>query len=378
MKKPLWNFFNLLKESSPLVLSVDQYFYFFEAFQQLQNGSLQSPYELRDFCKIFWLKNYEYEREFDAYFDTFIKKEELIKLFKQKETGKNPEDSKPTKKEEIAEDETPNQEIIQEKEDKNPLEDHQEEVQKQEHEDFVDFDLLIGETESEQRPEEISEYEFKFRFTMDDLSIMPFKLRHFAQRLRRKVEKPFKEVTDELDMEHMIAQYSKNRYIDEIVYKYKDSSSSNVILLADRFGSMLSYEYVESQLVYAIKAIPDCTFEHYYFRNLPAYLEESGHYEMKSARAKVSNLKTGAATWSKDSWFFILSDGGAHSGMLNKDRMRATLKMWNYLKKVSPHVFWLNPVPDKYMKNSTAQRLKRVIPMINPVQDELNKFFNSI
>ena len=155
-------------------------------------------------------------------------------------------------------------------------------------------------------------------------------------------------------------------------------SSSNIILLADRYGSMLSYEYIESHLVDAFNAIPDCDFEHFYFKNLPELNDDTGHYRMKSLGNTMHMFDSIQSNWNSDSWFFIFSDAGAHSGMINKSRMRATIKMWNYFKRISKHVYWLNPVPEQYRNESTAQRLNLVIPMIFPVQTEFNKFFNAL
>ena len=52
--------------------------------------------------------------------------------------------------------------------------------------------------------------------------------------------------------------------------------------------------------------------------------------------------------------------------------MRATNKFWNYLKNISEHVYWLNPVPYEFQNDCTARRLTFNIPMIYPDGNGLN------
>lgn len=382
MQKPLWKFFTLLKARTPLLLSVDQYAYFLAAFQQTPTAHFKNYYDLRDFCKIFWLKDYEYEAEFDHLFARLLVWEELQSLLKTegKEENKDQHTDNRTSNRQSqggGEQRNSKEEEGDKKEEDKKGDDDQANAETDD-EAFVDFELMIKEQQQSTNPAaEAGAYSFEYSFQLNDQAIMPFELRHFAQRLRRQVETSVKVPTRELDYDRMIIQYSKYRYIDEIVYKLRDSSWSNIVLLSDRFGSMLAYEYIEKQLVLSIKAIPDCTFEHYFFYNLPERLS-SGTYLLKNAGTGKPQLDTQKHKWTSDTWFFLLSDGGAHSGMVNRGRISATFNFWNYLKGISPHVYWLNPVPPQYLKGSTAQRLNLVIPMTYPTKDELKKFFQEL
>lgn len=377
MKKPLWAFFDQLRNGTPLLLSVDQYHYFLQAFQQLPTGHFSHYHELRDFCKVFWLKDYAYEADFDMVFERFVNWEEMRTLAGSAgNTGAPVTDGAPTP--------TSASQTDQEKKAKgpDPIKKSNEEEEEgnegdqplTEEDTFVDFELVISEQEGGAENTEAAAYKFESTFLLNDQAIMPFELRHFAQRLRRKVETPVRELTDELDFERMTEQYSKLRYIDRVVYREKDSSQSNVVLLADRFGSMLAYEYLEDQLTLAIKAIPDCTFEQYYFYNLPDQ-DVMDHCLLQNAGRGKPTFNTAKHKWGKNTWFFILSDAGALSGMVVRERISATLRMWNYFKGISPNVHWLNPVHESIQKGTTAQRLKMVIPMTYPNRDELAKFF---
>jgi len=194
--------------------------------------------------------------------------------------------------------------------------------------------------------------------------------------MRRLVENPKIEWTDEIDFPLMVEEFSKNRFIDNLKYLKKETSYSHIVLLADHWGSMLSYEYIEDHISHSIRSIPECNFEHYVFQNLPEYDSRSKGYKMlkvNSGDKKTESLKPG---WNKDTRIFILSDGGGLSGIVNKQRMRASFKFWRYLKSKTNHVFWINPVSKIHREGTTAERLNRVIPMIFPIESELNIFFN--
>ena len=51
MEKPLWNFFLMLRERSPLILTTDQYLAFHQALIELPNTYIENIYDLRDFCQ---------------------------------------------------------------------------------------------------------------------------------------------------------------------------------------------------------------------------------------------------------------------------------------------------------------------------------------
>ncbi len=385
MKKPLWIFFTALKDQTPLVLSIDQYFYFFEAFQQLPLYHFSHYHELRDFCKIFWLNDYRFEKEFDQTFDAMTQWAEIgYILSPEKKTpppppeppvpGPEPPGPKPPRPEPPGP-EPPGPEP--------PRPVSSEPTNKA---DFVDFELILREEQGTKETSIISMNQLEHDFALEDQSIMPFRLRYFAQRLRRSVETTEKVMADELDYEQMIKQYCEDRYLNKIVYKFRDSSKSNVVLLADRFGSMLAYEYLELQLRDSISAIPNCHFEQYYFYNIPRRSPDKKHYLLNTVTGRDPVFKTKKQQWDKNTWFFILSDAGAHSGEINEERIDASLAMWKYFKAISKHVYWINPVPKIYMENkvdgeyndTTAQRLNLIVDMIYPTEKNLNQFFNQV
>ena len=241
--------------------------------------------------------------------------------------------------------------------------------------DFLHFELPINEDKNELMESHISVFGREHPFKMEDQTIMPFNRRFVAQRFRRAVETSVLEDTDEIHLETMIDQYCCQGYMDEISYHNKDSSHSHIVLLADRFGSMLGYEYIEDQLQLMLKTLPNCTFEHYVFYNVPKWEEETHSYIMRPLHEDEITLPNDATLWNKETWFLIFSDAGAHSGWVNEKRMHASLDMWRYFEQFSSHVYWINPVSRSFRKGTTAQRLNFVIPMLYPYQTDWQQFF---
>lgn len=374
MHKPLWIFFNVLMDRGSQPLSVDQYFDFFTAFNEIKLDHIDSLESLRDFCKIFWLNNDSFENEFNDLFSIYTTDLELDKLFLGREEIKKNEDEKTddsSEKPDKIKDEGIS-ESSQRTESERPSSTKDKPIEEQENEAQADFELVVGDGKSKVRKTKRSYLSHQFK--LDDQSIMPFKPRYLTQRIRRLVENPRIEWTDDIDYEVIIEEFSKKRFIEEIKYQKKETSHSHVVLLADHWGSMLAYEYLEKQISQSILSIPGCKFEHFTFMNLPEYNANTKGYKMYIKGG--GEMETRNLRWDKDTWIFLLSDGGGLSGMVNRGRMRASFQLWRYLKSKTDHVYWINPVSKKHREGTTAQRLNLSIPMLFPIQSELNIFFN--
>lgn len=213
--------------------------------------------------------------------------------------------------------------------------------------------------------------DLNFDLILDDDYIMPFEKRYLAQRLRRSVTSSKRVQSMELDLSAMIEDFCQDRYLNNLKYLNRDYSASNIVLFSDRMGSMLAYEFIEQHLSDTIDLIPGCSFEHYYFNNLPRYNSVLDSFTFVSATDKESTLNSNEHKWNRKTWFFLLSDAGAHSPTVSKGRIKATYRFWKFLKQISSHVHWLNPVPNEYMQDCTAKRLQMRIEMHGLEQENL-------
>ncbi len=391
MKKPLWSFFCILRERTPLILSVDHYLHFHQAFLEIPQIHIQTYHDLRDFCKLFWLQEPEYENEFNYLYDTWVNWEKLKEPWKDvtKATpvkGGSPQTDTPPSNDSM--DKGSEREIKPIKEgggkqndnmgkEKEEINFEPNEPLKHNEEEWVDFNLVIREEEEGVGTAPFRSPSLENSFHLDNRFIQAFNTRFLSQRLRRKVESSFKEPTDELHVEKMIQQFCIDRYLDKILFKTKECGSSHIVLLANRYGSMLAYEFIEKQLVEAISLIPECTFEHYCYDKLPLYDEQLHQYELRNVQEGQNTFFTKNCHWTPHTWFFIFSDAGGQSQLLDMDEVDASWEWWNYLKGYSEHVYWINPVTPDRCEDSTVESLSFIIPMIYPHQEDWIAFFNT-
>ena len=383
MNSPFWNFFNRYREQASTPLAIDQYFYFLKAWYALpMPDTIKDIAELRRFCKLFWLRDSVDEVNFDRIFDMHLDMESWQTLWSTPATDS--ETKKPlTGEAEDTDSEGTEQSSTGDTSEPDTSPDHQpagEQKKKEENQHsfedqtFVDFELIISDHSGmvAEKQTELIEHNYH----LNDQAIMPFNLRYFAQRLRRKIQTPLYEYTDRLNLPKIVSQFSQQGYIDNLIYERRNASNSNIVFLADREGSMLAYEFWEQQLTLSFKAIPACKFEHYIFYNLPHQEKNGSNYLLHHSKQKRRPLNTARHHWTKDTCFFIFSDAGAHSGLVNKDRLWESLELWYFLKSISQEVYWLNPVPAEYQNDCTAKRLTFTIPMIYPDEAGLDFITN--
>ena len=370
---PLWGYFSFIKDKVTNPLSIDQYQYLIEALYNDSRTEISSADELLTFTKIFWLNDIEFEGEYDRLFRKFFKWKDLFGVNEILTEPKGPliDDNKPEK----VITEQPNKPTPKPSDSEGIEPILPKEIERKT--GMVDFELVLKDGASSPAALSNPDKKFEHNFSLGRAEIMPFNVRNFAQRLRRKVETSEKIVSSTIDVEKMILEFTKRSYIENISYLREDSNQSNVVLFSDRFGSMFAHEYLDTLYSSAMKQIPYCQFEHYFYYNMPTFTEDGSHLHLQKVDGKSEKINSENLKWNNKTWFFILSDAGAHSGMVRRERLKKTIKMWKYLNLISQNVYWINPVPFEYMNDCTAKRLQMVIPMYYPDQIDMTKLINN-
>ena len=121
---------------------------------------------------------------------------------------------------------------------------------------------------------------------------------------------------------------------------------------------MLAYEYIERQLVHAFSLLPECRFEHYCYDKLPVYHRQLSQYEIRDVLNMQSTFSYGRNSWTANTWFFIFSGAGGHSGIFEIFELNQNWKWWLYLKKFSEHVYWINPISPNCWKKQYRRKPK--------------------
>ena len=379
---PFWYLFQSIKAEFNAALTIEDYFLFLKSFEQMPSGSIKNYTQFSKFCKLFWLKDPKNEFAFDMLFKVYQNQmiEELNKIIASSNIQPEKEDKEQHSKENKSKTDTV---VPDTRNDVNPNVTSDSSIQnqkvvktKQESQpnfQIEDIELLIADGEGQ--GQEKTDYEFQHFFFMGDDFIMPFEKRYIAQRMRRMVETKDKVEGEELNIPAILNDFARDQYIHEIHRLDEDFSNIKVVLFTDRMGSMLAYEHIEQHLAETFQIIPGIELEYYFFANLPPTSKDREHFLLTSALEVNQNINSKDHKWTRNTWFFILSDAGAHSGAVSGGRIKATIKFWEYLKAVSSHVFWLNPVPNEYMNDCTAKRLQMMIPMYGVEQPELKRLF---
>ena len=372
MELIFYNLFLRLKNQTVIPLSVDQYMDFVKTFAQMPEESFENLDELKQFTKLFWLENTLDTKVYDDLFEQEVEKvwkKLWEKRFEKKEIVK--EDK--IRKTEDGERETEKQ--VTELENK-PIEMEDKPIDIEDT-DYKDLELIIGEEDEKAYTSDnpLVDYVLSEPFQLSDQQIMPFSPRFLSQRTRRLTQREEVEISDEIDMPAIIKRFAQDGFIADVLYLRKVHKRSNIVFLADRFGSMLSYEFLEKQLARSFRMIPKTQFEHYFFYNIPQK-DREGRFQLRTQKKGTLAVDAQNHKWNANTYFFIFSDAGGHSGMVNKGRLIATLDFWHFLKNIAPHnVFWINPVPKDQMNDCTARRLQISIPMIYPAEEQFNRFF---
>lgn len=375
---PLWGFFHYIKDKSPIPLAIDQYFHFVHAIERGEFESLERSEDLLAFTKVFWLNDPNYAPQYEYAFFTFFDRKQLIKPeYLEDRTQSERQEKKIREIKDKIETDTNNVVNVDSDKEKSTNDNTGIVEQTLPQDEMVDFKLVLKESDraGDDQNDMFKDY-VKHNFILSDSAIMPFDVRNFSQRIRRKVETADQVVSDELDARAMVKDFVENGFIEEIKYELADASHSNIVLLSDRFGSMLAYEYMDDLFRDGFSQIPHCQFEHYFFYNLPKQDQSQNHYLLKQLDSRHAEFNTANHKWHRNTWFFILSDAGAHSGVVNRDRMKYSRKFWKYFNAISDYVYWINPVPFEFLNDSTAKRLQMTIPMVYPSEKNLNKMIN--
>jgi hypothetical protein len=363
---PLWRFFRLIRDKAEVALSVEQYMYFMKA---LHTGSTRfnDQAELLAFTKLFWLPDRAFESQYDYYFNSVVDWEaEFAKarrgVLSSAPIGNTDKGETTNRSNTATEKNSPS----------DTTSGDSASASQQAQTGFVDFTLVLKEIVESHPALPYSTLDPDAHdFTLTDAALMPFDNRSIIQRLRRKVETADHVVSDQLDIKAMIREYADHGYIEQIRYQMDDASRSNIVLIADRDTPMLAYRFIEDHFSKGFIQLPHCAFEHYTITARPQMTADKMHFFLQGANAITNNLDTRKHTWSSDTWFFIFSDAGALSGVVDRERMQQTLAFWRYLQHISEHTHWINPVPFSEMNDCTAKRLRLSIPMIEPVEADL-------
>jgi hypothetical protein len=165
---------------------------------------------------------------------------------------------------------------------------------------------------------------------------------------------------DALDVETTVTRAARQGFFLAPVYGRRERNHAHLLLLIDQGGSMTPLHRFSRDLVETACAAQStlARVEVVYFHNVPGeYVYDDPH--LTHPRPRDDAL----AGCRGDTSVLIVSDAGAVRGRRELARIRATTSVLFRLKQITPLLAWLNPMPQTRWPGTSAQIIKRLVPM---------------
>jgi uncharacterized protein len=164
---------------------------------------------------------------------------------------------------------------------------------------------------------------------------------------------------DILDVAATVQQAAKQGFYLAPCYKRREQNHSRLLLLADQNGSMMPFHRFTRELVETAQyESPIGEVAVFYFHNVPGQNVYRDVYLTEAIA--LDKVLSGCDS---DTSILIISDAGAARGYRRLERTQATIEVLLKIKKYTPLVAWLNPMPKKRWSSTSAQIIAYAVPM---------------
>lgn len=231
----------------------------------------------------------------------------------------------------------------------------------------------------------------------------PLTYREVAQAWRR-LRRPVRSGPSvELDIEGTIVRRSQLGVATSVILRPRRRNVARLLLLVDRQGSMAPFHRFCDEVCAAIQQagrLEETTL--YYFHNAPAEGADEQVLESLTGRLfpaldpilpKIQPLLEGnlyadpdllspvpvadvLESHAIDASVVIISDAGAARNRYRISRLLDTISFMKALRSYTLHYVWLNPLPRRYWRNSTATQISRHVPMFSLDQEGIQRSVN--
>lgn len=370
---PLYPIFETLRKNG-FSLGINDYYDLLSIMQaggsfDKKNGRLDK-YKTMRVCKTLWLKPNQSEFVFESIFN-----EHYFDIYNKSENETvNPESNYPEKTP-IEENEThdlSDQKIDKQEKERKTILPKDKVIPQEEKSNNLKFPyvkLIMEENAGEniELYEENAEITRKFLFLDNYMSLSKRKMQQIWCFL------PIFHYTDDksrIDINKTVQELLEKQSLSSILYSRKREANANVVLLTDHKGSMIAFEKQIGSIFSSLKAtIESKSILRYYFYNtIQDYLYKNTSHTKYVETVKVINKLN------INSVIIIVSDAGTARGNNSGERFKSSIRSYIRFSKKSPKIIWLNPMPKERWKNTTAERISRIIPMfcINTYNDLQN------
>jgi uncharacterized protein with von Willebrand factor type A (vWA) domain len=211
-----------------------------------------------------------------------------------------------------------------------------------------------------------------FILTDDYLPFSIRKLQQTTRGLRVNVKIGFSET---IDWSETIQKVAREMFFTQPVYQWRRKNQLKMIVLIDHLGSMIAHTAIGQQLIKGISkdgGYPSAKI--FYTNNIPSeYLYKNERHTQDISVNEMLDL-----CLPKKTVLLIFSDAGASKGLLDVDRIKATKRFLERVKKKVNSIVWLNPMPRERWANTSAELIKYMAPMFECTEPEIERAIKTL
>ena len=313
--------------------------------------------QLLQLCSLLWLKSEYLRLEFESVFNTSFASVPEDFIFKPKKLKHPPAAAPPS-----AHSKNPRQKTTAAR--KNQ-EDNTYENNFEENYNFNSFANVESLNQSLEEMAASLNTEDILLPTIDELPLSSQKLQSAWRQLKQDDQKDFRE---EIDLQATIKDIYQKGFFVEAINK-KEKIKGRLFLLQDQGGSMIAFHAMSEQIVQsAQRSSGNKSIQRFYFTNVPS-VRQVYRDPQNLKRFPVDQLLS--LCDSHMDILFLISDAGAARGQFNTGRISATVTFLQKASKHIEHIIWINPMPKKRWRKTSAGVIAKYVQMIPATEDAI-------
>lgn len=184
--------------------------------------------------------------------------------------------------------------------------------------------------------------------------------RQLTQSWRYLPDRSLARPSEQIDINKTVEQIAKSGRLENLVYHTQQVGIARLLILLDYEGSMVAFHDLAQQIAASAPKSDNKTPNTLYFHDVPG--PTLFHDPDRTKAYQISEL-TPYFRHRKAS-ILIISDAGAARGRYDRQRIIKTQTAVQQLQSLGQHIAWLNPVPRKRWRGSSAAYIdKLLVPM---------------
>lgn len=354
--------------------TIEEYLLGLKAFSQ--GIGLTSEEDLRDTCKLLWLKPYHSEIVFDEIFSRYSFRMKSFIQDKKKSQGIQPDQSQEPGKRDSKDSEkklppeVPSEKQLKEqKEEEGQKQDRKRQTEEKvrEPELFRTLFTAFSEEETDQAIELKSEdkiaeevYEKKYVLQGNYFSLKGRKLEQHYQMVRTEIREGRKDI---ILWKETIQKIAREGFFNEPVMAASSKRKSVLNLLIDYSDSMIAFHELCDHMAETLRKYAPKKNHVFYFFN---YVHNNssnlqGREILFENPGRTKSIKFDSFATGEPKAILIISDAGAARGKLYQERIERTGLL---LRRLRQHkVVWVNPIPRARWRGSSAEYISSMTDM---------------